>query len=326
MRAIPFVMPMSVRCLATETMSASSIDTAVATETELAAPRHRALLARFTARRCELPRGRVLGYREAGTHAGAVPLVLLHGIGSGAASWVQQLEALSGSRRVLAWDAPGYGESTPVDAMSPFAADYAAVLCAWLDALGVSRCVLVGHSLGAIIAGAFAAAHASRVAGLLLLSPASGYGAADPDVRVSKREQRLAALAGLGPAGLAAQRSNNMLSPRADDDARAWVRWNMARVLPRGYAQATHLLANADLAADLTGAPGRVAVAVGAADAITPPSACEPIARAAQVTLQIVPHVGHAGYVEAPAVYSELIDTFCRMADTMPAASEGEAP
>ncbi|KVN33392.1 alpha/beta hydrolase [Burkholderia pyrrocinia] len=275
------------------------------------------LLERFPERRCAAGAAGTIGYREAGApHAGHVhPVVLLHGIGSGAASWVRQFDALGASRRVLAWDAPGYGASTPVHGASPVAADYAAALGAWLDALGIERCVLVGHSLGAIVAGGFARALPARVAGLLLISPAGGYGSAPAETRDARRDARLAMLAELGPAGLAAQRSGNMLSGNASEDARAWVRWNMARIVPAGYAQATHLLANADLAADLAGFRGRTAVAVGASDAITPPAACERIAAAAQVGLQVIPQAGHAGYVEAPAAYTALIDTFCRQCD-----------
>ncbi|QQC66575.1 alpha/beta fold hydrolase [Paraburkholderia ginsengisoli] len=276
-----------------------------------------ARLARFPARQVSLASQRTLSYREAGSagnsaNSDALPLVLLHGIGSGAASWVQQFEGLGANRRVLAWDAPGYGASTPVAAESPVAVDYAGVLKEWLDALGLERCVLVGHSLGAIIAGAFAAAHPQFVAGLLLLSPAGGYGAASAEVRETKRDQRLAMLNELGPQGLAEKRSANMLSAHANDEARAWVRWNMSRVIPHGYAQATHLLANADLAADLSRFKGRINVAVGADDTITPPAACERIALAAGTKLQVVPHAGHAGYIEAPAAYTAIIDTFCR--------------
>jgi len=272
-----------------------------------------ARLARFPARQIELANQRVLSYLEAdGAANDALPLVLLHGIGSGAASWVQQLEALGANRRVLAWDAPGYGMSTPVAPESPVASDYASVLTEWLDALHIERCVLVGHSLGAIIAGAFAAIHPQRVSGLLLLSPAGGYGAACADVRETKRDQRLAMLNELGPHGLADKRSANMLSPHASDEARAWVRWNMSRVIVRGYAQATHLLANADLAADLARFKGRVNVAVGADDTITTPAACERLALVAGTQLQVVPRAGHAGYIEASAAYTAIIDTFCR--------------
>ena len=275
-------------------------------------------LARFALRDVQAGEARV-SYRAAGSERGneALPLVLLHGIGSGAASWVQQFEALGEAgdnpRRVLAWDAPGYGASTPVANASPVAADYARVLAGWLDALDIERCVLVGHSLGAIIAGAFAADHPARVSGLLLISPAGGYGAADPAVREQKRDARLAMLAELGPQGLAEKRSANMLSPHADAQSRAWVRWNMARVVPHGYAQATHLLANADLAADLARCAGKVpmAVAVGAEDTITPPPACERLAQIAQAPFQAVPRAGHAGYIERPDAYNALIDTFC---------------
>ncbi|WP_027778996.1 alpha/beta fold hydrolase [Paraburkholderia caledonica] len=272
-----------------------------------------ARLARFPARQIELANQRVLSYLEAdGAANDALPLVLLHGIGSGAASWVQQLEALGANRRVLAWDAPGYGMSTPVAPESPVASDYASVLTEWLDALHIERCVLVGHSLGAIIAGAFAAIHPQRVSGLLLLSPAGGYGAACADVRETKRDQRLAMLNELGPHGLADKRSANMLSPHASDEARAWVRWNMSRVIVRGYAQATHLLANADLAADLVRFKGRINVAVGADDTITTPAACERLALVVGTQLQVVPRAGHAGYIEASAAYTAIIDTFCR--------------
>ena len=259
-----------------------------------------------------------VSYREAAADQAngneALPLVLLHGIGSGAASWVQQFEVLGGARRVLAWDAPGYGASTPVASASPIAADYARVLGDWLDAAGIARCVLVGHSLGAIIAGAFAAAHPQRVSGLLLISPAGGYGAADAQVRADKRDARLAMLAELGPQGLADKRSANMLSPHASDEARGWVRWNMARVIPHGYAQATHLLANADLAADLAQCAGRVpmAVAVGAEDTITPPAACERLAHIAKAPFETIARAGHAGYIEQPDAYNALIDTFCQ--------------
>lgn len=239
-----------------------------------------------------------------------MPIVMLHGIGSGAASWVRQMETLGDAHQVLAWDAPGYGKSSRVEAVSPVASDYADALSDWLDALEIERCVLVGHSLGAIIAGSFASRQAARVAGLLLLSPAGGYGAAPAHVRDEKRDARLAMLAELGPRGLAEKRSANMVSADAGEDAREWVRWNMARINPAGYAQATHLLANADLVSDLTHYNGRVAVTVGAEDTITPPTACELIAKAANVSLQVIPGAGHAGYIEAPVRYSALIEAF----------------
>ncbi|KMZ13491.1 Beta-ketoadipate enol-lactone hydrolase [Candidatus Burkholderia humilis] len=271
-------------------------------------------LTHFPEARIETAHG-TTGYREANAnadvHSRTLPVVLLHGIRSGAASWVLQLDALGATRRVLAWDAPGYGVSTRVSSAPPVAADYADALRAWLDALRIDRCMLVGHSLGAIVAGSFAAETPERVAGLLLISPAAGYGAASTQIREQKRDARLKMLHDLGPEGLARERSANMLSPHASEAAREWVRWNMARVRPEDYAQATHLLANADLASDIARFEKRRAVAVGAEDTITPPEACERIPQAAHVSLQVIPRAGHAGYVESPAAYTALIDTFC---------------
>lgn len=273
---------------------------------------------------------RVIGYREAGGDAGdaaspALPLVLLHGIGSGSASWVDQLAHLGSSRRVLAWDAPGYGRSADVLPEHPVANDYAQVLSDWLGAMKIGRCVLVGHSLGAIMAASFVASQGAaapdRVAGLLLLSPAGGYGKATEDVRAARRDARLAMIDTLGPAGMATVRSANMVSAQADEAAREWVRRTMTKVHVHGYRQATHLLARASLASDLSriaaiGLPSGkgtipIGVIAGAADAVTPPDACESIARTAGVALRVVPAVGHAGYVEAPIVFSELIADFC---------------
>jgi pimeloyl-ACP methyl ester carboxylesterase len=256
------------------------------------------------------------GYREGSvTTNDNLPVVLLHGIGSGSASWVQQLAALSRTRRAIAWDTAGYGETSPVSARFPVAVDYSAVLASSLQALGIDRCILVGHSLGAIIAAAYARQNTACVAGLLLISPANGYATAEPEVRASKRDARLSMLDELGPRGMAEQRSGNMLSVHASESARAWVRWNMGRVIPSGYRQATHLLANADLCGDLAVFRGRVQVVVGEDDAITPPAACKRIADAAQTILNIIPGAGHAGYVEKPEIYTLSIEQFCRRCD-----------
>jgi len=244
--------------------------------------------------------------------AAPLPVVLLHGIGSASASWVMQLEALGEARTVMAWDAPGYGASTNVIPAEPLAHDYAERLAVWLDAMRVSQCIVVGHSLGAIMGSAFAASYPERVAGLLLLSPAGGYGKATAQVRATKRDARLAMVRTLGPVGMAETRSANMLSAHADEGALAWIRRSMSKVHLDGYSQATHLLAAADLLNDVSGYSGPLAVVAGADDTITPPAGSEAIASACGIDLHIVPDTGHAGYVEAPDLFSTLIGDFCR--------------
>ena len=75
-------------------------------------------------------------------------IVFLHGIGSNSASWLGQFEAFCAERRVIAWNAPGYGETAHLPVAAPVACDYGQALWRLLDHLGVGRCILVGQSLG----------------------------------------------------------------------------------------------------------------------------------------------------------------------------------
>ena len=100
--------------------------------------------------------------------AGGIPVVLIHSFGGSSAQWAAQLEHLRRTRRAVAFDLRGHGRSdAPADGdytVGSLAGDTGAVL----DALALSKVVLVGHSLGAAVAIEYAGGHADRVAGLLL--------------------------------------------------------------------------------------------------------------------------------------------------------------
>ncbi len=276
---------------------------------------------RHPLQRAALPWGE-LCWREAG--AGPA-LVLLHGIGSGALSWAAQLDGFKASHRVIAWDAPGYGESAPLPMQQPLATHYAGCLQALLLHLGITDLMLVGHSLGALVAAAWAAgkataaapqtapdiAPAMRLRGLVLASPARGYGSSAPAERQATFNQRVALIERLGPAGLAAERAAGLCAPGAAADVRKLVRWNMARVTRGGYAQAAHMLAHDDLAGHLrklrdavtpSGLP--ISVLCGDLDRVTPLAACVALAAEVQAPVHTLRGVAHACYVEDPAQFN----------------------
>lgn len=267
--------------------------------------------ARFAARSVSLPGGEVVSVRECGAGNTGAVFVCLHGIGSGAASWLDTalLMAAQGAR-VIAWEAPGYGASTPVASAQPTAADYAQRLQDLVDALDLERFVLVGHSLGAITAGHAARESsplASRIGKLVLISPAAGYGAAGKEEAQQRvRTQRLATLHNEGIAAMAAKGDQRLLSPNAGELARQWVRWNMSRLNEAGYAQAVALLCGADLLADLPPAMP-VRVACGALDVVTTPQACEEVAARCGTHLELLHGAGHASYVEQPTTVAALL-------------------
>ncbi|WP_430447433.1 MAG: alpha/beta fold hydrolase [Pseudomonas piscis] len=251
----------------------------------------------FALRRLPLPGGQQ-ALRECGQ--GPV-VVLLHGIGSTAASWLQVARQLASHARVIAWDAPGYGESSPLASPAPRAEDYAKRLGQMLDALQVERCLLVGHSLGALPALAYACTGgAHRIERLALISPARGYGEAQRmQVGREVRQQRLDQLQYLGLAAIAQQRGPNLVSPRATAEARAWAQWNMARLNPQGYRQAIELLCGDELLRHGTPAMP-CTVHCGDVDQITPVASCQLIAQALGASFQVIADAGHASPIEQP--------------------------
>lgn len=237
-------------------------------------------------------------------------IVLLHGISSGAASWLPCASLLAAGARVIAWDAPGYGQSTPLPMAAPTARDYAARLEQLLAALQVRPDLIVGHSLGALMASGYAAhAPAALQPGrFLLLSPAIGYGApGKEDKSRDVARQRIDALETLGVDGLAQRGPTRLLSAAATPDAQAWVRWNMQRLNPDGYRQAVALLCGDDMGRYLEQRAAPVEVGCGAQDVVTTPTASAALAERFALPFHTIDDAGHACYIEQPQSVARLI-------------------
>lgn len=97
-------------------------------------------------------------------------LVLLHGAGGSLGQWPYQMRRLPGYR-VLAPDLPGHGHSQG-NAYSSIR-EYAYSCHNWLEALGVAKAVVIGHSLGGAIAFDLALEYPNLVNGLVLVTSAA---------------------------------------------------------------------------------------------------------------------------------------------------------
>ncbi len=102
---------------------------------------------------------------------GEAALVLLHGLLDSSEGWTRLCEQLSCTR--VAFDLPGVGYSDPP--VKGSLAGYARDVAEAIEAIGLDRFVVVGHSLGGAVATALAELLPDRVSGLLLLAPA-GFG------------------------------------------------------------------------------------------------------------------------------------------------------
>lgn len=103
---------------------------------------------------------------------GDPPVLFLHSLAGDSSQWAAQLEHLRPRHRAAAVDLPGHGRSPPAEAADYSVDTYAAAVASLADALRLECFVLVGHSMGASVAAACAAARPGRVAGLVLVDGA----------------------------------------------------------------------------------------------------------------------------------------------------------
>ncbi|MFK4148681.1 alpha/beta fold hydrolase [Streptomyces sp. NPDC004065] len=116
--------------------------------------------------------GALLTYDDEGPRDGdGVPLVFVHGWTADRHRWDHQVEHFSAGRRVVRLDLRGHGESGGAGSRTIEAA--AGDVIALLDHLKIERFVLVGHSMGGMIAQTIALAHPERVERLVLVGSIS---------------------------------------------------------------------------------------------------------------------------------------------------------
>ena len=186
--------------------------------------------------------------------AGDTVVFLLHGVGGGKEAWPDAMKALVGAGfRVVAWDMPGYGASpaiSPVDIEG-----FARALERLIDAInasgaagkdaagkfaanrgGARRNIILGHSMGGMIAQEAVALFPEKIHGLILSGTSPAFGKPGGDWQQQFLQSRFAPLdAGRGMAGLAPELARGMMAPDASDAVVAQAAAIMSRVPEASY-------------------------------------------------------------------------------------------
>jgi 3-oxoadipate enol-lactonase len=251
----------------------------------------------------ELASGNCLGVAQCGS--GGVPIVFLHGVGSDKSVWAPQLDAFGRSRRAIAFDYPGYGDSSPA---GDFASrdGFAAAIWQALDTLAVERAHLCGLSLGGVVAIAMHEAAPHRCASLILADSFAvhpeGQAIFDRSIAASRNGTMRE---------LAEARVDMLLAPGAAAHLREEVMEAMSRIDPEGYrigAEAVWLADQRERARRI-GVP--TLVLVGAEDRITPPELSEQLAALVPgARLQTVSGAGHLANLEQPERFNAAAAAF----------------
>lgn len=243
-----------------------------------------------------------------GDTAAAVPLVLCHGLGGTHAVWYQQVARFSATRRVITWDARGFGASTSASGRAGVV-EAAADLATVLDALDVPVAHVVGQSMGGWTALGFTLAHPERVRSLTLTNSLAGVATA------AWVEQVRSAPPPAGPANVGVHPA---LGPSliAADPAKAFLYQQLGSTR-EPPTDAMRSLLHTAFADDVLAAVRTPVLMIGSTDdAIFPPALLrEAAARLPSARLEIVEGAGHSTYYERPEVWNELVGSFLAEVD-----------
>ncbi|NLJ46106.1 MAG: alpha/beta hydrolase [Treponema sp.] len=254
-------------------------------------------------------KGKKILYRESGA---GYPVVLVHG-NTGSSLWWTRIPDLPGAR-LVAPDLPNFGGSERLDAAeAPGASDidlYADYLIAFAEALGLSRPVLVGHSLGGAVAISALVRRPELWASAVLVDSAPPSGLVTPDAHypVIERFKTDRALLRSALAGVCPTMNDPAFLDELTDEA--------LRMNPESFAGNARALARFDRSGDCGKYPGPVLVVWGRKDAIVTEAMARATAAAfAKGSLEILEHVGHSAMVEDPAAFREILARVVRKAD-----------
>lgn len=239
--------------------------------------------------------------------AGAPWIVMSHSLACSTRMWDEQIEALKGRFRILAFDTRGHGLSdAPAGAytLEMLAEDAKGVL----DKEGVKRCHWIGLSMGGMIGQTFALKYPDVFQSLTLADTASRYPAEAAGVWADRI--KLASDKGMEPlveptlARWFTKPYRREKPPRLADIAK------LIRSTPvAGYVGCCHALPKINVTARLKEIGCPILVIVGEQDAGTPPSMAREIHNNAPGSaLVVIPDAAHIANVEQPAAFNAALE------------------
>jgi pyruvate dehydrogenase E2 component (dihydrolipoamide acetyltransferase) len=238
----------------------------------------------------------------------AVPVLFIHGFGADLNGWMFTQPALAERHRTVALDLPGHGGSTKTLDKAVDGASFAADLDRTLDALGIERVHLVGHSMGGAIAVHFAHWQRERVASVTLIAPASFGTEINTQfitgfVKAQRRREMQEVLALLvhDPALVSRQMVEDVLRYKRLDGAQAALERLAEEWFPNGI-QREDLV---EVAAHL---PMSVQIVWGRDDRVIPVAHGE--ALAGRLLVHILDAAGHLPHMEKAGEVNRLIAEF----------------
>ncbi|WP_270933200.1 alpha/beta fold hydrolase [Falsiroseomonas oryzae] len=222
-------------------------------------------------------------------------VVLLHGIGG--PSWGELVPG------ALDWPMPGFCGTPALPAMT-FPA-LAAALREALDARGIARVTLVGHSMGGMLAQEFIATWPDRVERLVLYATTPAFGGRDPAFAEAFLQARLGPLeGGRSMAQAAPEMLAGMFEAGADPDAASQASAALAAIPEAVYRETVRCLTTFDRRAELSRIGVPTLLIAGERDQAAPLKTMQRMATAIPGSrIVVVPGAGHLLHLERPVEF-----------------------
>jgi pimeloyl-ACP methyl ester carboxylesterase len=237
-------------------------------------------------------------------------LILLHGILGDSRMFGPQLAELSDSYSLVAWDAPGCGQSSDPPATWRMS-EYADCLAEFIAELGLLDPHILGVSWGGVLALALVDRYPSLPARLVLVGAYAGWaGSLSRDECVQRLSSCLRQSA-LRPDQFIPDWIPGLLTPAADVELVGEVMNVMSDFHPDGFRVMAQAVADADLRSALANIDKPTLLIHGEADARSPVSVGEELrARIPGAILTVIPESGHLCNLESPQQFNAEIRSF----------------
>ena len=244
---------------------------------------------------------------------GDTAVLLLHGVGGGRLIWLDEVSATASAiaqagYRAVAIDFPGYGDSLGLPTLAAMVASVTAMAAE----LQARRLVLLGHSMGGMVAQEVMACAPGLAQGLVLACTSAAFGKADGAWQAQFLADRLAPLdAGLGMQGMAQRLVPGMVSPTASAQAAKVAMEIMGRVPEATYRVALPAIAGFDRRAALAAIAVPTLMLAAEHDRTAPPDVMRRMAeRVAGSEFVCLQGAGHIANVEAPRAFNAAVVSF----------------
>ena len=246
---------------------------------------------------------------------GGAGIVFIHGIGGSARAWQPQVASFRAAGYApLAVDLLGYGERPPINAVNVenFAEDVENTIAN----SGLQRPVLVGHSLGGMIAQTMLRRNPQGYQAVVLVGTSPAFGDPAGDFQKKFVADRLAPLqSGKTMPQLAAGMINEIIGPAPDPEGLELARASMAAVPAATYAAAVRCIVTFEERANLGQIRVPVLVLAGEYDRNAPAAMMARMAaKIPGAKFVCLPGLGHLPNLEDPAAFDTAVLDFLREA------------